>query len=409
VQSGSPEPAESEPAESEPAESEPAESEPAESEPAESEPAEQPAVGQPPSPPATLLWRTSLLLVSAFFTVLLSSVTMLVPAPYVVLRPGPVINTLGKEGGHDLITVRGHPIYPAKGALDLTTVTVRGGPGTRLSMYPVIVGWFDPVRLVVPRDVLYVPGETAEKSQAENQEEMVSSQESATVAALRELGITVPETLTVYSVDSGTPPSTLRADDVILAVNEQPIVDLSTLESLLRQVRAGDSVRVTVRRSGARTTVVAPTRRSKDGRTILGIRVGPSFKPPFEVTIRIANVGGPSAGMMFALGIIDVLTPGDMTGGAQIAGTGTITEKGEVGSIGGVQQKLVGARAAGAQWFLVPADNCKDTVGHMPAGLRAASVRDLHDARLAVERIGSGRISELTSCPSSGPRGQSRP
>jgi PDZ domain-containing protein len=115
--------------------------------------------------------------------------------------------------------------------------------------------------------------------------------------------------------------------------------------------------------------------------------------------------------MMFALGIIDVLTPGDLTGGAHIAGTGTITENGKIGSIGGIQQKLLGAKNAGAQWFLTPVDNCQDIVGHVPDGLKTVSVKDLHDARLAVERIGSGRIGELTFCPATrhGPAPTARP
>lgn len=358
--------------------------------------------GAPGSASATSLhWRAALLIASAFVTVALMSVTMLLPAPYVVLLPGPTINTLGKDGGHDLITVRGHATYPAKGQLDLTTVTVHGGPGTRLSVYDVLIGWWRQDRMVVPVEVLYPPGRTVESERQENQEEMVSSQESATVAALRELGVSVPETITVKSVDAGTPPSPLKAGDVIVVVEGRPATDLDAIESALAGVRPGTPVRVTVRRSGSEKTLTAPTRSFEGHRTILGIRVGLAFDPPFEVQIRIDNVGGPSAGMMFALGIVDLLTPGDLTGGQHIAGTGTITEKGRVGAIGGVQEKLVGARKAGARWFLAPAENCRDVVGHIPDGLRVVSIRDLHEARLAVERIGTDRTGELTYCTAS--------
>jgi PDZ domain-containing protein len=345
-----------------------------------------------------LHWRTALLLASAFVTVLLASATMLVPVRYVVLEPGPAINTLGKDEGHDLITVRGHATYPAKGALDLTTVTVNGGPGARLSIYQVIGGWFSDSRAVVPVDVLYPPGETVQSSREENQQEMVSSQESATVAALRELRIPVPTTLTVHSVDEATPPSTLRAGDVILAVDGRTVDGLETLNDIMKKVTPGDAVRVTVRRQGAETTVTTPSRRWEDGRTILGIRVDPSFKPPFEVTIRIGNVGGPSAGTMFALGIVDVLTPGDLTGGHHIAGTGTITENGDIGAIGGIDQKMVGARKAGARWFLAPSDNCDEVADHVPDGLRVVRVRTLHEAKLAVEHIASGNTDALPTC-----------
>lgn len=352
-----------------------------------------------PAPMVSLHWRTALLIASAFVTLALVSGTMLFPAPYVVLYPGPTINTLGKDGGHDLITVSGHPTYPAKGRLDLTTVTVRGGPGTRLSVYDVLSGWLRRDRLVMPVDVLYPPGQTVESERQENQEEMVSSQESATAAALRELGIHVPTTITVKSVDAGRPPSPLRAGDVIVAVAGHRIVDLDALASLLAGVEAGTPVRVTVRRSGSETTLTVPTRSHEGRRTVLGIRVDLSIDPPFDVRIRIDNIGGPSAGMMFALGVVDLLSPGDLTGGQHIAGTGTIAETGQVGAIGGIQQKLVGARRAGARWFLAPADNCGDVAGHVPDGLRVIPVHDLHEARAVVDRIAGGHVDGFASCP----------
>lgn len=349
--------------------------------------------------PSALHWRTSLLLVSAFVTVLLASVTLLFPVPYVVLEPGPAINTLGKESGHPLITVKGHTTYPAKGSLDLTTVTVTGGPDSRLSVYQVLGGWFDPARAVVPLQVMYPPGETIESSRKENEQEMVSSQESATVAALEELGILVPTTLTVYSVDPGTPPSTLRPKDELLAIDGKPIVNLEGLATILSRVRPGKTVAVTVRRNGARAVVRTPTRRWEDGRTILGIRVDPTFRPPIDVKISIDNVGGPSAGTMFALGLIDLLTPGDLTGGRHIAGTGTIDAAGGVGPIGGIQQKLVGARDAGATWFLAPRENCGEVVGHVPDGLRVVSIDTLASAHDAVRRIAANRdLGSLPAC-----------
>ena len=92
------------------------------------------------------------------------------------------------------------------------------------------------------------------------------------------------------------------------------------------------------------------------------------FKFPFDVKISLDKVGGPSAGMMFALGIVDTVTPGDLTGGKHVAGTGTITPDGAVGPIGGIGQKMVGARSGGATMFLAPAANCDDVVGHIPDG-----------------------------------------
>jgi PDZ domain-containing protein len=139
--------------------------------------------------------------------------------------------------------------------------------------------------------------------------------------------------------------------------------------------------------------------RGDAGQTLLGVLIDPNYRFPIEVDIKIENIGGPSAGMMFSLGVIDKLTPGPMTGGRKIAGTGTIDSSGEVGPIGGIQQKLVGARDAGAEWFLAPADNCREVVGHVPAGLRVVKVSTLHEAHVAVETIGEGKdTSRLPTC-----------
>jgi PDZ domain-containing protein len=364
-------------------------------------PAPSPGTAPPPGAEQPLHWRTSVLLTSAFGAVLLTSLAMLLPVPFVVLRPGPAINTLGSEGGHPLIKVTGHPTYPAKGALDLTTVTVSGGPGTRLSLFAALDAWFSTALAVVPEAEMYPPGQSLESSQRENAQEMTTSQESATVAALHTLGITIPTTITVAEVDSTKPVSPLRPHDVIIAVGGTPIADLSALHAQMAKVVPGAPVPITVRRGGADVTVTAPTRKWTDGRTVLGIQVDPTFRFPFDVKIQIDNVGGPSAGTMFALGIIDTLTPGDLTGGQRIAGTGTIDEDGDVGPIGGIQQKLVGARQSGATWFLVPSDDCKDISGHVPDGLRTVRISTLTDARQSVQRIGSGRdLALLPSCSS---------
>ncbi len=141
------------------------------------------------------------------------------------------------------------------------------------------------------------------------------------------------------------------------------------------------------------------TSRGEEGQTLLGVLIDPKYTFPIQVDIKIENIGGPSAGMMFSLGIIDKLTPGPMTGGKKIAGTGTIDSSGQVGPIGGIQQKLVGARDAGAAWFLAPADNCREVVGQVPEGLRVVKVSTLREARVAVEAIGEGKdTSGLPTC-----------
>ena len=105
-----------------------------------------------------------------------------------------------------------------------------------------------------------------------------------------------------------------------------------------------------------------------DGHPVIGVEVQQGYKFPFPITITVGNIGGPSAGMMFALGIIDKLTPMNLTGGKFIAGTGEITASGEVEPIGGIQQKMVGARDAGATVFLTPAATARTRRARSPPG-----------------------------------------
>jgi len=336
--------------------------------------------------------RSLVMIISGFTTVLLATVLTLLPTSYVVLQPGPVVNTLNSLGRRPLISVTGHPTYPAKGELDLTTVSLTGGPDQHISLWQVLGGWLDRTAAVVPTADVFPQGQTAQQEQEENAEEMASSQESATAAALTLLGVPVRTTLRVSGVDSAAPAAkAIRAGDVIVAVDGEQTQDLAGLRAALQRVTAGEPTTVTVARDGSQQKVTTRTTRGDDGRTVLGVFIDPTFRFPFQVRIQINDIGGPSAGMMFALGILDVLTPGDLTGGRSIAGTGTIDADGTVGPIGGIQQKLIGARRAGARWFLAPAANCDEVVGHIPAGLRVVKVGTLRQARAAVQAIAAGR------------------
>lgn len=343
--------------------------------------------------------QTAVLLVSGFATVLLFAVATLLPVPYAVLKPGPAINTLGMQGGKPMITVTGHATYPAEGTLDLTTVTVVGGPGGKLTIADVILGVLDPSIAVVPEQDVFPTGQTQQQNRQQNQQEMATSQEQATAAALTELGITVPTTMTISQVSPQVPAATvLHPGDVLLAVNGVKTPDLTAVRTQLQKVTAGGAVTLALRRDGTQRTVTTRTSRSEDGRTVLGILIDPTFHFPFTVKIQIDDIGGPSAGMMFALGIIDVLTPGSMTGGRRIAGTGTIDSDGTVGKIGGIQEKMIGARDAGARWFLAPKDDCDEVAGRVPGGLHVIKVSTLHEARRAVAAIAAGTGDGLPTC-----------
>jgi len=359
--------------------------------------------GSPPGPvPAHggLQRRTVVLLVSMFASVALVALVAMLPVPYVVLGKGPALDTLSAPGGKPLIQISGRTTYPTNGHLYLTTVSVLGGPGRPVSAFPlgtVLRAWLDPEQQVVPQEAVFPPGQTAEQADEETRQEMTDSQTSATAAALGELG--VPVQLSVGRIGKDAPSAaTLKTGDVLVRVGGRAVTGYGPLRDALSSVKPGTAVPVVVRRGGKEQALSVTTTRSDDGRTILGIE--PKFTFPFDVKIQINDIGGPSAGTMFALGIIDKLTPGDLTGGQFVAGTGEISPDGRVGPIGGIAEKMVGAHDVGARWFLAPADNCSDVVGHVPSGLRVVRISSLHDARLAVEAIGAGgdAASRLPTC-----------
>ena len=341
------------------------------------------------------------MLVCGFAAVLLFSLIGLAPVPYAIMKPGPVRNTLTSVDGTPLIEVDGQETYPTEGSLLLTTVSVFGGPRRNVDLLDVVTGWFDPAHAVLPVEELYPEGQTSEEVERQNTEAMVSSQENATAAALGELGITIPTTLTVAGFSPGSDAEReLQEGDVITEIDGVAVPDLPDLRDRLQLVEPGEEVVVGLERDGESLDVPVTTSEGTEGETLLGVLIDPTYEFPFDVSIQIEDIGGPSAGMVFALGIVDKLTPGALTGGEQIAGTGTIDSSGAVGPIGGIQQKLVGAVRADAEWFLAPADNCREVVGHVPEGLRVVRVATLHEAREAVEAIAAGETEGLPTCES---------
>jgi Lon-like protease len=356
----------------------------------------------PPAPgwePQPVTPRSLVLAGATVTTSLLVAVAALLPAPYAVSSPGPTRDTLGESRGEPLVVVDGVETYESTGRLLLTTVSVAGGPGYPVGLPMLLRGWVDDARAVRPVEEVFAPTETEEQIDQRNQAAMVSSQENATVAALEQLGYDVPTELVVVDPVEGTGADGVVApDDVIVALDGVELGSFSQLTDLLAEVDPGSSVVLTVLRGGERVDLDIVTGDSGAGRALLGVYIDPVFELPFEVAIQIENIGGPSAGMMFALGIIDTLTPEDETGGQTIAGTGTVDLGGDVGAIGGIRQKLHGALRDGASWFLAPEGNCGEVAGFVPDGLRVVSVATLADARAAVEAIGAGTAQDLPTC-----------
>lgn len=334
------------------------------------------------------MFRRSLTLsIAGIATLIAIAVAVLVPVPYVILGPGPTLNTLGEVSGQPLISITGHQTYPTVGNLNMVTVSYEGGPGVNLNIFQALRAWLDPSEAVVPESELFPPGQSAQQTQAQDTEQMASSQETATAAALSELHIPYQTQVVVVETVPGYPASqVLKPGDQILTVDGKPVTGESGLSSLITSHPAGTVLQLTVLRDGQTLTLPVASKNS-GGTPIIGVQVQEEYKFPFTVKITVGDIGGPSAGMMFALGIIDKLTPMNLTGGKFIAGTGEITAAGQVQPIGGIQQKMVAARSAGATVFLTPAGNCSDTAGAVPAGLRIVKVSTLSQAISDLEAI----------------------
>ncbi|MGP3927914.1 YlbL family protein [Streptomyces sp. 8N616] len=357
--------------------------------------------------------RTATLLASTLILIALLCAGVLIPVPYSEMSPGPTVNTLGDHGGEPVLHISGRKTYPAKGHLNMTTVRVTGAD-YRMNLVEAVAGWLSHDDAVVPHSTLYPDGQTAEQANQENAEEFSQSQESAKVAAMKVLDIPVSARVVVASVVKDSPAQgTLHAGDVIKAVDGKPVAKPGDVAKLVTQHKPGQQVSFTIvpakaaaaaekagkPEPGTRETVSITTRKAPDDdRAIVGIQAGTDHTFPFEIDIKLADVGGPSAGMMFTLGIVDKLTPGDLTGDNFVAGTGTIDDEGKVGPIGGIQMKTVGARDKGARYFLTPEDNCATAAKDKPSGLTLVKVGTIDDAVKALEQIRAGDTADVKRC-----------
>jgi Lon-like protease len=340
--------------------------------------------------------RALTLLVAGIGAAVLALAGAVLPVPYVVLSPGPTFNTLGTENGKPLITVSGHKVYPTTGHLNLVTVSFQGGPGDEIDLFTALSAWLSPHDAVVPQAEVFGTSTNVQQVQRQNVQQMTDSQELATAAALTELKIGFTTVVIVAAIVPGMPASSvLHVGDVITAVDGTPVSSADRAASLIRAHHPGAPVELTVSRSRQVRTVRLVTK-PEHGQPEVGIVVSEQFKFPFPVQIRVGDIGGPSAGMMFALGLVDKLSPDDLAAGRFIAGTGEIDAKGNVSPIGGIQQKMVGARNQGATIFLAPATNCPDVRGSVPPGLRIVKVSTLGQAVQDLRAINAGR--SVLSC-----------
>lgn len=394
--------------------------------------ADRPAPDSAPSLPPTgddgaesRTWRPSPRLI-ALLTVLAVVAAAVVaaaviPVNAVIEAPGPTWNVLGsadadgpqESGGQgSVINITGARTYPADGALRMTTVSVRGCPGSPVTALDVVLAWFDDDKTIVDRSLVCPESMSAQEVEQVNQAQMTSSQDAAVVAALMETGLAARMVLQVQGLDEEQTSTEIRIGDVLASITPEggpttQVTDFGQLRALLTTIPPGTRVALGVERDGApaeaRLTTIGPKDADGDGApdsegSLLGLHLSIRGDSDIDATFGLQDVGGPSAGSMFALGIVDALTPGDMTGGKDIAGTGTIEIDGRVGAIGGIRQKMAGARDAGSDYFLAPAANCSEVIGHEPRGMAVFAVSTLHEAVGAVEAIAAGDTSGLTTC-----------
>jgi PDZ domain-containing protein len=323
-------------------------------------------------------WRRSVFLVPVVF---LLAVPAFIRIPYFVVSPGPAENVI------PLISVRGQQTYRPKGGLLLTSVYESTG---RVTVYQALKGWLDPSEAVVPERDILAPGQTVKQGELVAKSQMDESIYNAALVALTKYtgypkshgpGVFVVSVIAGYPADGK-----LVAEDVILAVNEQRVDSPEALGQAIQANGAGTPLGLTVQRMvevdgtlQRRTSrvTVTPTIPKNSNRAQIGVEAITNF--PVPLYINNEGIGGPSAGLMWTLGLIDWLTPGDLTRGRLIAGTGTILPDGTVGPIGGIQQKVVGAEYAHAVVFFAPVSEAAGAraVAH---GITIVPVRTYLDA-----------------------------
>jgi Lon-like protease len=306
------------------------------------------------------------------------------PVPLVSLGPGPTYDTLGTVNGATVVEVDGLPVYPTTGHLNMTTVSVTD----RLTMFDALALWASPDSQVVPREPIYPSSMTLDQIQQQNSAQFTSSEANAEAAAVAELQL--PATVIVTSLVSDTPAAAiLQPGDELLAVAGQPMDSVREVSDVLAPTRPGDMVAVQYRRAGeVRDVQIALAARPDRDQGLLGVILGARLRDG-DIRIGLEGVGGPSAGLMFALAVVDKLTPDDLAGGRFVAGTGAIEATGNVTPINGVPFKMRKAFDEGATVFLVPAGNCDEAVATNP-GLQLVRVGTLHDAVTALESLESG-------------------
>ncbi|WP_132991951.1 PDZ domain-containing protein [Gordonia zhaorongruii] len=317
---------------------------------------------------------------------------MYVRVPYVALGPGPTVNTLGTAAPDDpksprVVEVVGAVDPTPTGHLNLTTVSLYDG----MSLFSALGKWVSSSYELEPRESYYPSDRSEEEVQQQNVAQMSGSEDDATLAALHHLRL--PTAVGVKQiVDKGPAARVLRDGDRVITIGGRKVSSMEEMSKTIDAHRPGEQVDVTFLRDGKEQTapVTLAKRPDDPARAFLGVTMrSVPADPAKDIKYSVGDIGGPSAGLMLTLSVIDQMTPGDLSHGDFIAGTGTIDPSGEVGEIGGINHKVRAASEAGATAFLVPAGNCSLARSDAPDGIELLKVGNLDEALNALNSLGT--------------------
>ncbi|MGH3727840.1 MAG: YlbL family protein [Micromonosporaceae bacterium] len=326
--------------------------------------------------------------VGAGLVAVLTWVVLGIEVPYVAFVPGPTVDTLGtdtgRKAGDEIVSIKGGGESDSEGELRMVTVSVIDKPRLAEALWY----WFSGDYAVVPREFVYPPDKTEKEIENESKEQFASSQVSAETAALRELGCPVQVVVSGFTKASALA-GKLRKGDELQKVDGTSITSVTRLETLLNAGKERQRTVSYLRDGKTGTVTVTPEGAEQE---LLGLYLKQRQPCRYDAVFdsNVQKIGGPSAGLIFALTVIDKVRPADLTGGRQIAGTGEIDDDGVVGPIGGVPQKLLAAKRDGASVFLTPKANCAEAVANDPGGLTLVEVTTLRDAMRSLKALRDG-------------------
>jgi PDZ domain-containing protein len=331
--------------------------------------------------------RISTLLVALVPIVAFGVLLAMVTVPYVSLGPGPTFNTLGEVEGKQVVDIEGTEVHKTTGQLNMTTVSQRDN----LTLGQALTLWMSGREQLVPRDLVYPPDKSKDEIDEANNQEFKQSENSAEYAALGYLKYA--QAVTVQNVTKdGASAGKLQEGDAIDGVDGVPVRSLEQFQGIMEKTKPGQEVVLDFRRKNAPPGVATIKLKSNPDKPhgFLGIGVVEAPWAPFKIDFNLANIGGPSAGLVFSLAVVDKLTTGDLSGNKFVAGTGTIASDGKVGSIGGITHKILAAHEAGATVFLVPADNCDEAKSAHEDGIDLLKVDTLTRAVDSLKALSAG-------------------